>query len=815
MAAFKKTIVIVLIIVLVVPMTFFVKPKPADAFISCILDAIGLLAGLGSAVNKVFSVPTGDFVTETATSQNAAADTGSNLKECLLDQIAFTMANALIRNITASTVEWINSGFEGSPSFVTDPEGFFLDVGDQVAGQWIEELGPLGDLLCSPFDLQIRLSLGIGWTQSHKEEIRCRLSDVQKNVYNAFLKGGWGSDGWSNWISISRPSNNMYGVYLEADNQLTRNVLRQLNINEKELQWGKGFRSFRKCVAYRPDGSCLKHDKNLSTPGSVIETQLNNVLDSQKRRLETADEINEIMDALINQAFNKVFSSMGIGGMSVKSPRYGGSSYIKSLVTDYEKQVAESTAKPPTWVNCNYTYHIEDVAGSKKISVWMPGWMPNGTTCVAPSGTTLGPGCFTELTPSPTLTSEERAMTASTLENAIKLGCANVNNTVDKVAGQNANSAVGDITGLGFLSPELTAGGAGTYQKNYAMDGEVKLESSRPDAQPSDGGTIYLDSSFSVDGARKACNKAGLGGFAPSTRLDPESRDSVPAFLKITLPIAKPIDQISLYVPYASNSSSICDTMTRNYRITWYNESGTKMDHRDLQGSTNHLIPLKITFPSPQNIKSVEIKPLVVGGSTFELSGYLQIAEVEILGQAKVTAPGTTETVTPASSKVSMNPAALSLPNPLKLGSLFSPSDSMHYNFKLTHSESKPIPELKLKMTLKSIEGSLVTQQDLNKYFTNITIKKTVSNDCSDPYASSIVNSPPPPTTLEIPLGASAVSQYCIQISAKLPIYNTTGIDTLGAFELQTEITESAYDTTSEQFLKVGTHKASFIINKP
>src|SRR3990167_3764353 len=99
MAAFKKTIVIVLIIVLVVPMTFFVKPKPADAFISCILDAIGLLAGLDSAVNKVFSVLPRDIVIQTANPQKTVPDIGANLKECLLDQIAFTMANALIRNI--------------------------------------------------------------------------------------------------------------------------------------------------------------------------------------------------------------------------------------------------------------------------------------------------------------------------------------------------------------------------------------------------------------------------------------------------------------------------------------------------------------------------------------------------------------------------------------------------------------------------------------------------------------------------------------------------------------------------------------------
>jgi len=522
---------------------------------------------------------------------------------------------------------------------------------------------------------------------------------------------------------------------------------------------------------------------------------------------------------------------MGIGGMSVKSPRYGGSSYIKSLVTDYEKQVAESTAKPPTWVDCNYTYHIEDLADGKKVSVWMPGWMPSGTDCVKPTtGSTVGPGCFAEITPGliaqvppgslflPVLTTSEAATPAAALENAIKIGCANVNNTVDKVAGQNANSAVGDITGLGFLSPELTAGGAGTYQKNYAMDSSTKILTSAPlrRVQPGDQ-FAYLDGSYSTDGSKKACDVSRAGGFTLSSVL---TNSGEGAYLKMILAEEKPIEKINLYIPYRSveiGDNRGCDKYfyDMSYIIYAYDAAGNQYSSPVFTGNSDYQNPKTWTFPNTPNIKEIIVRPYNLDTRTPDIINNLSLAEVEILGQAKVTAPGTTETVTPASSKVSMNPAALSLPNPLKLGSLFSPSDSMHYNFKLTHSESKPIPELKLKMTLKSIEGSLVTQQDLNKYFTNITIKKTVSNDCSDPYASSIVNSPPPPTTLEIPLGASAVSQYCIQISAKLPIYNTTGIDTLGAFELQTEITESAYDTTSEQFLKVGTHKASFIINKP
>jgi hypothetical protein len=283
-------------------------------------------------------------------------------KDCVLDAVVWDVANTLIKNITASTIEWINSGFDGSPSFVTDPEGFFTDVGDQIAGSWIEGLGPIGRILCSPFDLQIRLALGFGYMGrgDYYFTVGCRLSDVQKNIYNAFTGGQWGADGWQNWISISQPQNNAFGVYIRAENDMLMRAAEKVGIQKTELSWGNGFRSFKKCKPnpYEPEEQICEN----TTPGAVIETQLNSVIGSGQRKLEVADEINEIADALLNQLMNKIFSSSGLIGTSRSGSSYNsGKSYLSGLMSTYESQVAQRDVLPPKGMSCGQTYRYVEL----------------------------------------------------------------------------------------------------------------------------------------------------------------------------------------------------------------------------------------------------------------------------------------------------------------------------------------------------------------------------------------------------------------------------------------------------------------------
>ena len=57
-------------------------------------------------------------------------DVGNNPKEYGLDAIGFMLANIVIGRVSGKHgSNWINSGFKGSPAFMTNPEAFFWKHG--------------------------------------------------------------------------------------------------------------------------------------------------------------------------------------------------------------------------------------------------------------------------------------------------------------------------------------------------------------------------------------------------------------------------------------------------------------------------------------------------------------------------------------------------------------------------------------------------------------------------------------------------------------------------------------------------------------
>ncbi len=378
----KKSIVLVLLVSMVFSTSFFIQPKKAEAAAaSCLLSAIGsLISGIGGALSGIMSVPVADRPTENSTATGAGAGVGSNLGQCLLQVLARVAAQTIIHNFTKSTLTWINSGFHGSPSFVTNPEAFLSDVGDIAAGQFIQGLGDVGQILCSPFDLNLRISFGLslgvgGATSPRYQYVGCRLSDVQKNIYNTFVGGQWGGNqGWQNFVSISQGANNPYGAYLYGKDAMTQQIAAKTGTQLQKLNWGSGFLSSESCT----DASGNPVDVNsidpndeynymyginceTTTPGSVIQDQLNKTLGIPAGVLSVSQDIDDILNALVNQGVTQIFSSMGLSGMSRGgSATYSGRSYLSTLTTTYQGQLSTGQILPPPGINCSKTYRVND-----------------------------------------------------------------------------------------------------------------------------------------------------------------------------------------------------------------------------------------------------------------------------------------------------------------------------------------------------------------------------------------------------------------------------------------------------------------------
>ncbi len=278
------------------------------------------------------------------------------LRDIPLKSIAWRAKQMVIAKITDDTVNWINSGFEGDPAFIENPQYFFADVANEVTGQFIDELG--AGFLCQPFSLQIQIAIATPYYYRSQ----CTVLDVIDN-YDAFLDD-FSQGGWAGWISITQnPQNNPYGAYLLARDELNRRITEKKQNVKDDVSQGGGFLSLKTCVewyqetpeadgcdnaeaGFECDRVCTRYEKQ--TPGQTLSAQLNKTISSSVSQLEVSDQISESMiaiaGALVNQMFQK--GLRGLTDSSSGAPR--GTWYEDAIGTDKQdliKSIKEDLAK--------------------------------------------------------------------------------------------------------------------------------------------------------------------------------------------------------------------------------------------------------------------------------------------------------------------------------------------------------------------------------------------------------------------------------------------------------------------------------------
>jgi hypothetical protein len=390
----KKHFAAMLILAIFLPSVYFSFPQKADAAGWPVWTAI-------SDFLKGATMPS-EFETGTATgvqAGNGTAQTGlqvaQHLKTWVLDPMAMMMAKIIIQDITASTVKWINTGFKGNPAFVQNPEQFFLNVGDQTAATYLSTTNShfINDI-CTPFSAKIRLALVQSYL-STKTPNRCTIQSIVKNWTN-FGTNFYDNGGWDGWFSMTQSdSNNPLGVYLQEKDSFNSAIGNKINHYTSQLSQGNGFLSWETCktasqvqgpqpvagAATGETGTCYTGTDtsqmtksecdaiigvwdapaevdtsdaatptlsqkdcplgtNVNTPGSVIEKQLANTLDSPVNQLGVAQSINQIVGALMTQMIKSVVGGFGSGGLSGLSQS---SSATQSLQSQLETNATTSS----------------------------------------------------------------------------------------------------------------------------------------------------------------------------------------------------------------------------------------------------------------------------------------------------------------------------------------------------------------------------------------------------------------------------------------------------------------------------------------
>jgi len=304
-----------------------------------------------------------------ATGSAIGAPPGTAKKQGWWDKIAVFVMRLVARQITMSIVNWINSGFQGNPSFVQDPAKFLTDTADRTIGEFIFQ-GPL-NFLCDPFKLRVQFNLAFQY-RPFRDKINCTLSDILNNIngaYDDFMTGNFINGGsWDTWLSIStQPQNSQIGAMLMAQSEMDAQIDAKKDINLKEVGWSGGLLSFKKCKEITTeeimdaDGKIV--DQNITqgeayygsqyykeatttevnntesdtkvrtetkctteTPGSAIQASLQQVTTYDLNQLGMADDINEIVNALANyaikQILNKSFYQTSDENVDTSSNRY-------------------------------------------------------------------------------------------------------------------------------------------------------------------------------------------------------------------------------------------------------------------------------------------------------------------------------------------------------------------------------------------------------------------------------------------------------------------------------------------------------------
>lgn len=317
-------------------------------------------------VTKSFTTLVAD-VSPTGIANNVAI-WGQRLKDYVLDKLAYIAAKQILHQMTVSVVNWVNSGYEGKPAFLTNPSGFFLDAADQVTGDFLAENGPLRRL-CSPWSVDIRVALALQQLQTSYNGISsgrytCTLSSVISNYRGAtvngysidgFLDGDFKQGGWPAFIALTTErQNNPYGSYLQAYSDQLYAIQQKKGSIAADLQQGNGFLSWQDCTdlpdyvqtgddareqgLVSADSSIRTKDGKLQTcktktPGSVISGTLMGQLDSPRMELLLADSINEIATAMITQLVSQTLQK-GLYSLSGSGGTGSGRAYLQQVYRD-------------------------------------------------------------------------------------------------------------------------------------------------------------------------------------------------------------------------------------------------------------------------------------------------------------------------------------------------------------------------------------------------------------------------------------------------------------------------------------------------
>lgn len=275
------------------------------------------------------------------------------MKEYVLDPIAWVAAKTLIASATNSIVSWVNSGFDGAPMFVQNLKNYMQTIDIDITAEFIDELG-VAEFVTGPFRADIQAAFARGFVHQVQSSAPAGVSiydtSFDQKLVSLTERGEFGADSWDDWFRIVNdpmtytPYGNLLAVQREGDRRSQEAQQNETNL----LSFGDGFISNKVC---NDVPSTLGHTINVcevATPGQTISESLNLHLGSGINSLIAADEISEILaDLVVNLGMSAIGGAAGLLGLSPNTgytdTSQGGIALIDAM-TQQQQSNADNTA---------------------------------------------------------------------------------------------------------------------------------------------------------------------------------------------------------------------------------------------------------------------------------------------------------------------------------------------------------------------------------------------------------------------------------------------------------------------------------------
>lgn len=262
-----------------------------------------------------------------------------------LKSIGRVVVKMLLQKITISTVDWINHGFNGKPTFIDNKSGFWKDIAENEILSFGAEIN---NPALFPFGRDFMIAQAEDFNSHFARNAQYSLdkliADTNPGMSSIDFKADFSVGGWASWQALTQiPANNPLGFQLIAQDELSSRlegtVKSNAEIIKEDLDRSMGFLTQKHCAD--PYGMTEEEEKTALlqngkdengniiggckawrdvTPGSLIADAAIRTTKYPENNLLKAEDLNDamaaILDALLNQGAQWLTSQAGYAGIS-------------------------------------------------------------------------------------------------------------------------------------------------------------------------------------------------------------------------------------------------------------------------------------------------------------------------------------------------------------------------------------------------------------------------------------------------------------------------------------------------------------------